>query len=492
MKKSLLILLFLSSCFTYSFSQAKQRISTLQFNSDKEFKILQLTDLHWNEVELEENKLNEQLIHYLIKEENPDLVLFTGDVVVDPPLLKGWKALGEIMKQTKKPWVVVLGNHDTEVKNQLSRQELHQYINQLPYIIPSEALDNYNLSSFALPITNYNSNECSHLLYCIDSNDYATNQEMSHYAWIDWQQMNWYKKVSESYKQHSKESNLHALAFFHIPLLEYNEIQGSTTFVGQMNEGPSTATLNSGFFCQLVEQGDVKGVFVGHDHDNDAIGIYQDIALAFGRVTGYGAYGKLNRGGRIIKLYQGEKRFDTWIHDKEVGISNYYYYPSGISKEEEESLCYLPSETDINTTDLLPGLNYSYFEARYQSVKEIHTKDLIAKGVSPDFSLSMAQRPDSFALVFEGFIEIEQEGVYDFYLTSDDGSQLFINQKLIVDNDGSHSTRQRSARIALKAGLHPIKVLYFEDYMGQELIVSYSNKEMEKTPIPTTVLYRKQ
>lgn len=55
------------------------------------------------------------------------------------------------------------------------------------------------------------------------------------------------------------------------------------------------------------------GVFAGHDHDNDYLGINKGIVLGYGRVTGADAYGELTRGARIIELYEGKFRFDTWI-----------------------------------------------------------------------------------------------------------------------------------------------------------------------------------
>lgn len=51
------------------------------------------------------------------------------------------------------------------------------------------------------------------------------------------------------------------------------------------------------------------GVFVGHDHDNDFIGIDKGIALGYGRVTGADAYGELTRGARIIELYEDQFKF---------------------------------------------------------------------------------------------------------------------------------------------------------------------------------------
>ena len=48
------------------------------------------------------------------------------------------------------------------------------------------------------------------------------------------------------------------------------------------------------------------GVFVGHDHDNNYVGLHKNIALGFGQVTGADAYGELERGGRVIELYENK------------------------------------------------------------------------------------------------------------------------------------------------------------------------------------------
>jgi hypothetical protein len=61
--------------------------------------------------------------------------------------------------------------------------------------------------------------------------------------------------------------------------------------------------------------GDVMGTFAGHDHLNDYIGELHGIRLGYGRATGYNTYGKegFPRGARVIQLFEGERRFDTWI-----------------------------------------------------------------------------------------------------------------------------------------------------------------------------------
>ncbi|CAM3435176.1 alkaline phosphatase family protein [Zobellia roscoffensis] len=62
---------------------------------------------------------------------------------------------------------------------------------------------------------------------------------------------------------------------------------------------------------------------------------------------------------------------------------------------------------------------------------------------------------------FTSRIEIEKEKNYRFYLRSDDGSKLFIDDELVVDNDGDHGVKTKDGTITLQPGIHPIKVLWF-------------------------------
>ena len=91
-------------------------------------------------------------------------------------------------------------------------------------------------------------------------------------------------------------------------------------------------------------------------------------------------------------------------------------------------------------------------------------------------------------------IEILTDGFYTFYSNSDDGSLIYIDGKLIVNNDGRHGAREASGRIGLQAGKHRISVGYFQQYGDKILDVSYSNKDagISKQLIPSGQLFREQ
>jgi hypothetical protein len=79
------------------------------------------------------------------------------------------------------------------------------------------------------------------------------------------------------------------------------------------------------------------------------------------------------------------------------------------------------------------------------------------------------RKAEHIALHFTSGLAVESSDVYVFELTSDDGSQLWIDGELVVDNDGLHSALAKRGRVALGAGWHQITVNWFNKTGGAEL-----------------------
>ncbi|WP_324752397.1 PA14 domain-containing protein [Roseovarius sp. Pro17] len=69
---------------------------------------------------------------------------------------------------------------------------------------------------------------------------------------------------------------------------------------------------------------------------------------------------------------------------------------------------------------------------------------------------------DNFAMLTTGNLNVKEAGTYTLYLTSDDGSALYIDGEAVVDNDGLHGTTTQRVKVDLSAGAHEIEVRYFE------------------------------
>jgi alpha-L-fucosidase len=116
---------------------------------------------------------------------------------------------------------------------------------------------------------------------------------------------------------------------------------------------------------------------------------------------------------------------------------------------------------------------------------------LVAEGVAAEPSVAVKPREEEFGLVFTGFIEVPETGLYRFFVDSDDGSIMKLHGAVVVDNDGPHSATEKSGAIALEKGLHPVEILMFED-AGQDLLrVSWRGPGMDaKAIVPASAWKR--
>ncbi|MCM8539997.1 MAG: PA14 domain-containing protein, partial [Lentisphaeraceae bacterium] len=103
----------------------------------------------------------------------------------------------------------------------------------------------------------------------------------------------------------------------------------------------------------------------------------------------------------------------------------------------------------------------------------------------PNLELDITDREDTYALLFTGEIEITNAGDYTFFLSSDDGSKLFIDGVEVIDNDGLHGLTELSNEVpvTLDARKHAIRVEFFEKYGDQKLFLKYQGPDSEGTKV---------
>jgi hypothetical protein len=137
------------------------------------------------------------------------------------------------------------------------------------------------------------------------------------------------------------------------------------------------------------------------------------------------------------------------------------------------------------------GVKFSYFEGEnwnfVPAMANLKPKKI---GIKYEFRIDdINEKGSQIAIRFLSYLKIEKEGEYKFYTNSDDGSNLYINDELIVDNDGDHGTIERAGSIKLKAGFHKIVVDYLNAGGGAWLDVLYKVPNMSKQIIPADKLF---
>lgn len=322
----------------------------LRFGKTGEFKILQVADMHYADGKSTpcQNVFPSQMptcsdlnttafVERMIQAEKPNLIVFTGDNIFAFDCTDAAKSLDSAFAPaiaSKIPWAAVLGNHDQE--STLSREGVMKHIvsleNTLSQLNPEkehiiDGFGNYNLEIGGVKGSEFENKSILNL-YFLDSGDYSTVPVIPGYGWIKPSQQFWFQRTSaklqKAYmsKPLAQKGPAPGLAYFHIPLPEFASFD-SSNFTGVRQEGISSASVNSGFFTTMVEAGDVKAVFTGHDHLNDFCGELTGIQLCYAGGFGYHAYGKAgwDRRARVVvasleKTEKGDwgavKSIKTW------------------------------------------------------------------------------------------------------------------------------------------------------------------------------------
>lgn len=148
----------------------------------------------------------------------------------------------------------------------------------------------------------------------------------------------------------------------------------------------------------------------------------------------------------------------------------------------------IPRRAD-NIADAVPGLRCRYYEGEWTKLPDFDSltpaKDTVAAIVAiPDYA-----RDEDYGLVFTGYVKVPRDGLYDFFISSDDGSALLVGDTTHADNDGIHGEDEVPLSIALSAGLHPITAWMFQAKGGEALSLSIQGPGMDKQPVSADMLF---
>lgn len=164
---------------------------------------------------------------------------------------------------------------------------------------------------------------------------------------------------------------------------------------------------------------------------------------------------------------------------KNTSEVRYALFDNDGNQRSEMRKIQLEKVTPINSISLdenktQRGLSYRYAEGNWKVLPNMDAEKILKEGISSFPKLTnIALQEDHFAIQWNAWIFMPEDAMYEFSITSDDGSNLYIHERLVIDNNGSHSKRMRTATIALKKGWHPFRLDYFEDYSGEFLEIKY-------------------
>lgn len=321
----------------------------LKFNEDGSFKIMQIADIQ--DVVLF-RPLTRMFITDLLDKEKPDLVVLTGDnIAPGSGQLISWlikKNIDNFMKifESKKvPVAIVYGNHDAD-RNCLTKEEQWEIYEKYDCFIgvrDSEELTGYG--TYYLPVNASDSDKQKFTLWFFDSQERNMENDLGGYGCVAKDQIDWYVRTEKALTEANGGEIIPSFAFQHIIIPEIYDVLYK---VGKVNSETGEITdleapgaylkdqtitedgivygfpeeyadedtflsetccppkYSNGQADALVDNGNVLGIAVGHDHVNCFVIPYKSLDIVQTPTSSFGSYGDINRGARVITLNEND------------------------------------------------------------------------------------------------------------------------------------------------------------------------------------------
>lgn len=294
------------------------------FVTDRELKILHMTDVHFGGgwMSFNKDRMSINAVATMIQTEKPDLVVVTGDIAYPVPFQVGTfnnktsaMMFITLMEQLEVPWTVTFGNHDTESYSYYNREKVSGFYSDesLEYCLFSkgpEDIDGYG--NHVIHVKNTSGVITQELVF-MDSHSY-TDGDIFGIFWkydnIKQSQVDWYKDIITNAQKNNPD--VKSLLFFHIPLVEYRDAydeilandmkatENAEIIAGRVAEEDPYVYCGmheDNLFETILELGSTQATFCGHDHLNNVVMRYKGVDLTYGMSVDYLAYVGISKKG---------------------------------------------------------------------------------------------------------------------------------------------------------------------------------------------------
>lgn len=312
---SLVPLLLLTSCGEKQYPLSDYRL-TMEYEDN--FKILQWTDIHIGN-QSNTNEILDVLRADFAYANNPDLIVMTGDTFMGAT--KGqidtfFDFMETLMitdshgKQVKVPFAFTYGNHDIQgnYDSDFIAKRISQCENAM--FIDYEDDNIFGRTNYCIDLLE--GETVKYRLYILDSNAYVQTGFGFGYDHIHDDQLDQMKNLHDTY------GDAPALAFFHIPVYEFEDAYNMIDSLphdpnGEKHEKVSYPVERTDAFTRMKTESNVQGMFVGHDHVNNYTVEYQGVVLSYGTRCTDQVYG--DKTGVTTIILDDTKDFDyTDVH----------------------------------------------------------------------------------------------------------------------------------------------------------------------------------
>lgn len=181
-----------------------------------------------------------------------------------------------------------------------------------------------------------------------------------------------------------------------------------------------------------------------------------------------------------------------------AGDDRFFYIAEndgGVQELADVSLDVLPVREPVSIGASRAGLAADYYALETpDQLPDFSGLEPETSGLFPELNIpggvgafAGSGRSTNVGAVFSGLLRLPETGFYTLSIESDDGSQLFIDDELVVDNDGLHGMQERGVDLGLGAGYHRLGVEFFQRGSRRGLVVRIEGPGLERQPIPAAM-----
>ncbi len=142
-------------------------------------------------------------------------------------------------------------------------------------------------------------------------------------------------------------------------------------------------------------------------------------------------------------------------------------------------------QSNVSMAHKIPGVHYQFYDGLFPSIPDYKELKPIKRGVVDKVDLNLVNTSEkrSYSIVYSGYIEFPESGLVRIGIGSDDGSKLYLNNQLLIDNDLAHGLQTLTRWARVPRGLVPFRVEFIEVGGDRGLVLAAAQDIDGKKPI---------
>nr|WP_199076559.1 sulfatase-like hydrolase/transferase [Pedobacter sp. ASV19] len=221
---------------------------------------------------------------------------------------------------------------------------------------------------------------------------------------------------------------------------------------------------------QMIRMGDTVGVRYNIQSAQDDFELY-DVVNDPGQTKNLA--GRLTAGSKLQQV----------MKDKVLQVRQ-----ADASAPRPYDMAFIPA-TEVK--QVVQGIQMESYDGKFSWIPDVSTLKIAEKGVAKVIgNHALNKHP---VHIFKGYLHVPADGEYTFYLNADTKAFFRLHEAALIDEDyGYKGAVVKTAKVHLKAGMHPFQLSYLTSaaFKKRNLKLEWEGPSIKRQAIPENTFYR--